>query len=139
MIDLITDRTESDALLGNAKGLYSFSDLNRVEEAVRLASEQAEAVGFPLKLQTKTNWGLPENFSTDKWPVQSQMKRYLNNIAVLKKTFHVSTEIPQTMEKLTWTGANNIEKVLEISISRIAGIKQAYRYSGEVFAGEEIL
>lgn len=139
MIDLITDRTESDVLLGNAKGIYSFSDLNRVEEAVRIASEQAATAGFPLNLQTKTNWGLPGDFSIDKWPVQSQMKRYLNNIAVLKKSFHVPTEIPQSMEKLTWTGANNIEKVLEISISRIAGIKQAYRYSGEVFAGEEIL
>lgn len=139
MIDLITDRTESDVLMGNAKGIYSYSDLNRVEEAVRLASEQAATVGFPLNLQTKTNWGLPGNFASGEWPVHSQMQRYLNNIAVLKKSFHVSVEIPKSMEKLTWKGANNIEKVLEISMSRIAGIKQAYRYSGEVFAGEDIL
>lgn len=139
MIDLITDRTESDVLMGNAKGIYSFTDLNRVEKAVRLASEQAATVGFPLNLQTKTNWGLPGDFSVGEWPVQSQMKRYLNNIAILKNTFRVPIEIPLSMEKLTWKGANNIEKVLEISMSRISGIKQAYRYSGEVFAGEEIL
>ena len=138
-MDLITDRTESDVLLGNSKGVYSYADLNRVESAAAMIAEQITELGFALQLQTKTDWDLPENFSAWNWPVESQMRRYLQNIADIKRLFVISTQIPETMDKLDWNGANNIEKVLQIAFSRITGIKQSYRYSGEIYAGEEIL
>lgn len=138
-MNLITDRTESDALLGNEKGTYSYTDLNRVETAVTQIAKQITTLGFALSLQTKTDWSLPENFSVKTWPTESQMIRYLQNIAEIKKLFIIPTQIPETMEKLDWNGANNIEKVLQIAFSRIMGIKQSYRYSGEIYAGEEIL
>lgn len=138
-MDLITDRTESDVLLGNLKGVYSYADLNRVESAAAMIAEQITELGFALQLQTKTDWDLPGNFSAWNWPVESQMRRYLQNIADIKRLFVISTQIPETMDKLDWNGANNIEKVLQIAFSRIAGIKQSYRYSGEIYAGEEIL
>ena len=138
-MDLITDRTESDVLLGNSKGVYSYADLNRVELAAAMIAEQITELGFALQLQTKTDWDLPENFSAWNWPVESQMRRYLQNIADIKRLFVISTQIPKTMDNLDWNDANNIEKVLQIAFSRIAGIKQSYRYSGEIYAGEEIL
>lgn len=138
-MDLITDRTESDVLLGNSKGVYSYADLNRVESAAAMIAEQITELGFALQLQTKTDWYLPGNFSAWNWPVESQMRRYLQNIADIKRLFVISTQIPETMDKLDWNGANNIEKVLQIAFSRITGIKQSYRYSGEIYAGEEIL
>lgn len=138
-MDLITDRTESDVLLGNAKGVYSYADLNRVESAAAMIAEQITELGFALQLQTKTDWNLPGNFSAWNWPVESQMRRYLQNIADIKRLFVISTQIPETMDKLDWNGANNIEKVLQVAFSRITGIKQSYRYSGEIYAGEEIL
>lgn len=131
----ITDRTESDALLENEKGIYSYSDLNRVEAAV----QNLKDAGFCENLQTKTDWGLPGNFSIDNWPVESQMKRYLGNVKEIKKTFAVSFELPDSMDCLDWNGANNIEKILQTALGRVAGIKQSYRYSGEVYAGEDIL
>ena len=138
-MDLITDRTESDVLLGNSKGVYSYADLNRVELAAAMIAEQITELGFALQLQTKTDWDLPENFSAWNWPVESQMRRYLQNIADIKRLFVISTQIPKTMDNLDWNDANNIEKVLQIAFSRITGIKQSYRYSGEIYAGEEIL
>ena len=139
MIDLITDRTETDALLGNEKGVYSYFDLNRVELAVAQIAEKIVNLGFSIQLQTKTNWGLPEDFSAGSWPVESQMRRYLQNISEIKRLFSISVQLPGTMDKFDWNGANNIEKVLQISFSRIDGIKQSYRYSGEIFSGEDIL
>lgn len=138
-MDFVTDRTETDALLGNEKGTYSYTDLNRVEMAVEQIAQQVTALGFAIKLQTKTDWSLPGDFSVETWPTESQMTRYLQNIADIKKLFIIPTQIPKTMEKLDWNGANNIEKVLQTAFSRITGIKQAYRYSGEIYAGEEIL
>lgn len=138
-MDLITDRTESDALLGNEKGVYSYTDLNRVEEAVRDIAEKITDLGFALVLQTKTDWAPPRNFSVSAWPVESQMLRYLRNVAEVKRVFLIETPLPDSMEKLDWIGANNIESVLITAFGRIEGIKQSYRYSGEIFAGEDIL
>lgn len=138
-MELITDRTESDVLLGNEKGLYGPEDLNRVETAVREIAEQITALGFALQLPTKTDWGLPGNFSVSGWPVVSQMERYLQNVSQIQKVFVISGKLPESMENLDWNGANNIEKVLETAFGRIDGIKQSYRYSGEIYAGEDIL
>lgn len=138
-MEFITDRTESDALLGNEKGKYSFTDLNRVESAVSQIAEQITELGYAIRLQTKTDWALPGNFSAESWPTESQMTRYLQNISDIRKVFLIPTQVPETMEKLDWNGANSIEKVLQTAFARIPGIKQAYRYSGEIYAGEEIL
>lgn len=138
-MDLIIDRTESDALLGNKKGIYSYTDLNRVEEAVKDIAEKITDLGFALTLQTKTDWEPPGNFSVSAWPVESQMLRYLRNVGEIKRIFLIETPLPDSMEKLDWNGANNIESVLMTAFGRIEGIKQSYRYSGEIFAGEDIL
>lgn len=138
-MDLITDRTESDALLGNEKGTYSHTDLNRVESAVEEIAAMVTALGFALVLNTKTDWALPENFSVSSWPVASQMERYLQNVSSIKKTLSIPTQLPESMDDLDWQSANNIEKVLKTAYSRIEGIKQSYRYSGEFYAGEDIL
>lgn len=138
-MDLITDRTETDAVMGTGKGVYSYTDLNRVETAAEEIARQITNLGFALELQTKTDWKLPGNFTTDNWPTESQMRRYLQNIADIKRVFVISTQIPDSMDKLDWRGANAIEKVLQTAFGRVTGIKQSYRYSGEIYAGEEIL
>ena len=138
-MDLITDRTETDAVLGTEKGVYSYTDLNRVETAAEEIARQITNLGFALQLQTKTDWHLPGNFTAESWPTESQMRRYLQNIADIKRVFVISTQIPDSMDKLDWRGANAIEKVLQTAFGRITGIKQSYRYSGEIYAGEEIL
>lgn len=138
-MDLITDRTETDAVMGTEKGVYSYTDLNRVETAAAEIARQITNLGFALQLQTKTDWNLPDNFMTETWPTESQMRRYLQNITDIKRVFVISTQIPESMDKLDWRGANAIEKVLQTAFVRITGIKQSYRYSGEIYAGEEIL
>lgn len=138
-MDLITDRTETDAVMGTGKGVYSYTDLNRVETAAAEIAREITALGFDMQLQTKTDWKLPDNFAVKDWPTESQMRRYLQNIADIKRVFVISTQIPDNMDKLDWRGANAIEKVLQTAFARITGIKQSYRYSGEIYAGEEIL
>lgn len=128
-MDLITDRKEN--------AVYEYSDLNRVESAVREIYEMFPELGISDALETKTNWGFPGNFTIAEWPVESQMVRYLGNVKRLKEIFPSKIMLPETMDSLTWTGANNIEKLLQEVFARIRGIKQIYRYSGEMFAGEE--
>lgn len=134
---MITDRTEADALLGNAKGVYGYADLNRVEEEVRRLDSFFPQLGLSPRLVTKTDWGLPGDFSTRTWPVRSQMERYLGNVKRLKGLFGVAIPLPDTMERLDVHGANAIEQVLVLSGGRLAGTLASFQYSGEVFAGEE--
>lgn len=136
-MNLIIDRTESDALLKNEKGVYSYEDLNRVETAVGEISALFPILDIGLNLETKTDWGLPGVFSLPAWPVASQMQRYLGNVSAIKSSFGLSVPLPSSMEKLTWSGANNIEKTLQTAMNRASATISSFRYSGEIYSGEE--
>lgn len=135
-MELITDRTESDALLKNEKGVYGYVDLNRVEAAVEEISALFPTLGLNLTLTTKTDWGMPGSFSIAGWPVSSQMQRYLGNVSAIKSAFGISMQLPSSMARLTWRGANNIEKLLEMAFTRATNTIESFFYSGEIFAGE---
>lgn len=86
------------------KGAYNYTDLNRVETAV------AElAVELCLDLQTKTDWTM--------WdiPKESDMDRYLKNIRAIRSAvggYSTTPALPDSMRKLDYIKANNIERVL---------------------------
>lgn len=87
------------------RGAYNYSDLNRVERAV---AELSDMLG--LGLVTKTDWSM--------WdiPTARDMERYLGNIAVLGQQIEAEITIPAlptSMNKLTYTDANNIELILD--------------------------
>lgn len=136
----VTDRTEQDAILGNEKGTYSFSDLNRVESNVQGLAEMLIGLGFDgLHLVSKTDWTYPGDFNPDSWPTEGQMTRYLENIRRVQTVFRLNSAgaLPRSMDKLTWESANLIERILENAYLRAENIPKAWKYSGELFAGEE--
>lgn len=106
------------------KGAYNYSDLNRVEGAVREIAEKAGVL-----LTTKTNWTA--------WdiPKQSDMNRVLRNIEALRSQFPIAVgmpETPQTMSRLNYSAANNIERIVGALAD---AVNRAIR-SGDVYAGE---
>lgn len=103
------------------KGAYNYSDLNRVERAVAEISR-----GLGLNLTTKTDWGM--------WdiPRSSDMERYLNNIRILRDALSLESAIPETINELTYSGANSIEAVLYSGYERL----KSSLCCGELFCGE---
>lgn len=89
------------------KGAYNYSDLNRVERAV---SEISDLAG--LGLTTKTDWAM--------WdiPTSADMERYLSNIGVIRDHFSINTDFPATMNNLTYSDANNIERILSAAYDK---------------------
>ena len=89
MIDLVIDRTETDVLLGNSKGIYQAEDLNRVRQAV----EELAALLPQLDLQTavapKTDWAPPEAYDPDKWIRTANMAVYLENVTTSLSTMGI--------------------------------------------------
>lgn len=113
-MEFVTDRTQADVDLGNEKGCYGFADLNRVEQTVSELAAILLDKGIQVTLQSvKTDWALPGVYSADTWPIQSQMKRYLDNVrAVVTAAGVDGSAIPKYMDDLTWEGANAIEEAL---------------------------
>lgn len=137
-MNLITNRTVSDAMLRSNSGYYTIVDLNRVESAVRcLVFIARDLLPDSFNPQTKTDWDAPGLFSVSSWNVASQMDRYLTNIKQLCEVTGVQTELPESMRFLTAEGANQIERALELARDKIAKKIKVYQYSGEIYAGEE--
>lgn len=138
-MEFLTDRTEADVLLGNEKGKYRYTDMNRVEEAVAYLCLLAPQLDLYPKLTTKTDWGAPGVFSVDRWPTDEQMKRYLQNVTALCDLFSIeSGDVPQSPDYLNWEGANAIEEALQAVYLRVMGIINTFRYSGELYAGDTL-
>jgi hypothetical protein len=89
-------------------GAYNYKDMNRVEQAVSVLGIQ---MGLSL---VRYGWYF------DSIPTESQMQGYLGNVKAIRDKYGETHDIsgfpalPDSMSNLTWEGANNIEKVLEL-------------------------
>ncbi len=136
-MNLITDRQETDVLLGTPKGSYGAEDLNRVEQAVEQLQQRMTQMDLYPGLLTKTDWAAPGNTAVPMFPTQVQMARYLHNVKMLCSLLGIGATLPDSMERLTYADANAIELALQQADLRTWGIINEFRYSGEGFAGEE--
>ena len=144
-MNLITNRTQADVdrvtelaskgfanmtsveqaeWLAGMKGAYNYTDLNRVETAVRYL---AELLG--VSVTVKTNWAVTDI------PSQTDMARYLNNIRSLRKVnsaLSTTPSVPDSMTNLTYKTANDIEQIL----LDIEGRINSWFRCNEIFCGE---
>ena len=155
-LSMVTDRTQGDvdllkslskkpfvemteeeqALWRNPsfKGAYNYTDLNRVEAAVKLLAEELTSLGFPVTVETKINW------KTTDIPTEAHMARYLNNLAAVqnaaKAFFAEEEQLPQSMKRLSFEDANRIERMLVKVETWTRTFRSAITYCGTVFTGE---
>lgn len=132
--NLITDRTQNDVDTGTKKGYYDIDDLNRVETAVEDAAKYLTDNGYPTNVKTKKDW------TYNSFPTESEMSRYFANIKKIKSQTGIPDRlfnIVDTVGKLGWNEANEIEKLLKFSIEIMDKINNQQLYSGTFYAGEE--
>ena len=130
---LITDRTQQDVTNGTEKGSYNASDLNRVGSAMVYLRDRLNENGYNIEISPKTNWREIDA------PVDSDMSFYLGCLGTLRGVFAMSSgtpDVPATMNGLTYTTANNIEKILEMIDQMLTLAINALWYSGELYSGE---
>lgn len=131
---LITDRTKADVDRGTEKGYYNYTDLNRVETATAETAVILNDNGHPTTLQPQKTWA-KEDFWTE-----TEITRYLDNVKYCKNQLGIPDDffgLPETMDGLTWQGANAIEKSLEKTVEFVAKIEEQQIYAGTFNAGEE--
>lgn len=122
---LVTDR--------GAGTYYNASDLNRVGAAVQYVAERFAEQGYAVTVSPKTDW-----LASD-IPTASELETYRQNIAALRALLAVmptTPETPDSMAGLTYTEANDIERILLDLDTLLTNAALAWYQSGEIYAGE---
>lgn len=138
---LVTDRTQADVDARNEKGTYNASDLNRVGAAMNYVADRLREQGYDPHISPKTDW------KDDDWVDPSTQALYLGGLSELRKQFAMMESTPEvpprilatginTNDGLTYTWANNIEKILEDVDYLLIKSMQSRFFSGDLFSGE---
>lgn len=124
---------ERTALLADLRGSYDHRALNRVGLAVRYLTERLASHGFNMTTSPRINW------TAGDVPTYAEWARYLADIEQIRSRYQVTAatpETPATMDRLTYSQANDIEQIL-LDVDALAELAEhSWMYSGEAFAGE---
>lgn len=132
--ELITDRTAEDAANATVKGTYTDIDMNRVQNAVAFLRDTLTGYGYAV----------PTLFAMPDWleksiPSVEQFAEYLANVRTVRDVLKVSHAVPDSMTKLTYSGANDIEKALLAVEDAIHRMELAFIPCGEAICGGDNL
>lgn len=128
--------TESEQIewMGEMKGRYSHTDMNRVENAVKAVSSHFVENGYlTTPLSVKTDW------NSLSIPTRADMERYLGNVATLRglvPVYPTTPAAPTVNQRFNYERANDIEKILLDLNDIIIKIPQSWNRAGELYSGE---
>lgn len=134
--DVETARTQRGTTLTPLKGCYNITDMNRVELAVKTLAAALTAAGYPVEVTPV----LTEDREWQEGDIvrRAQWTTYLDNVQRLRDAYYTlaeTGELPKPEDKLKYTGANTIEKVLADIDLLIGCMKASYRRCGTFRAG----
>lgn len=113
--------------LAGMKGAYNASDLNRVGTALNyLAGRLAPLCGKDIQWSAKTDWSMTDVITASQAAVYRQQIQNVRNAL----TYPSGTPAAPEIDRLTYTGANDIERILSLCETLIDNIIKAFRYTG---------
>lgn len=145
---LITDRTQADVervkalaakgfaamtaaeraeWLAGMKGAYNASDMNRVGTALNyLAGRLGPICGKVITWTAKTDWAVTDIATA------SQAETYRQQIQDIRDALAYPAGTPDApqLARLTYTGANDIERILTICEELIVNVAKSFRHTG---------
>lgn len=148
IVTLVTDRTQADVehvkalaakgfaamtaaeqaeWLAGMKGAYNASDMNRVGTALNyLAARLAPICGMSIAWSAKTDWAVTDIITA------SQAEAYRKQVQSIRDALAYPEGTPDApgLDRLTYTGANDIERILALCEELIDNITKAFRYTG---------
>lgn len=107
---------EVSEYITSPRGAYSYTDMNRVGQAINYLVAEVKKSGISIDLTAKTDWK-----QTD-IPTREQLQGYLDNVSVIRGVISVPATVPKVPTKiwasegqqdgLTYDKANAIEQIL---------------------------
>lgn len=145
---LITDRTQADVervrklaakgfstmtaaeqaeWLAGMKGAYNASDLNRVGTALNyLAGRLASICGKIIAWTAKTDWAVTDIITASR---AAEYRRQIQDIRDALAYPAGTPDVPQ-LARLTYIGANDIERILALCEDLIVNVAKSFRHTG---------
>lgn len=114
------------------KGAYNASDLSRVNEAMEYILARILSTGTVLTLEPM------KTFTLGYIPPPEDVEPYLRNLSTLRGALAVmasTPSVPLDMEGLTWSEANDIEKILSDIDRLLTNAAAAWRHCGAAVCG----
>lgn len=148
IVTLVTDRTQADVervkalatkgfaamtadeqaeWLTGMKGAYNAADLNRVGTALNYLAGRLDAIcGRSIAWTAKTDWAATDIITA------SQAETYRRQIQDIRDALAYPAGTPDAPQlgRLTYIGANDIERILALCEELIDNITKAFRYTG---------
>lgn len=148
IVTLVTDRTQADVervkalaakgfaamtaaeraeWLAGMKGAYNASDMNRVGTALNyLAGRLGPICGKVITWTAKTDWAVTDIATA------SQAETYRQQIQDIRDALAYPAGTPDApqLARLTYTGANDIERILTICEELIVNVAKSFRHTG---------
>jgi hypothetical protein len=122
---------EQSAYFAGLRGCYNTGDMNRVEAAVAELSETLNAAGY-INTTIPHTWVQGEIVTAEGW------SQYIANVQALVDAYYTlpdAPELPSASNRLTYTGANAIERLLADIYILIDWMRHSYRKSGTFKSG----
>lgn len=115
------------------KGFITYNTLNRIENAVMSIQARLNyALGYSTEGISLRGWSPYDYFYAD------DVRRILNNVSILKKSFLVYKDTPEVPKKMSiHTELNSIERILFDLDKMIAEVTSLYRECGAYECGGE--
>lgn len=148
IVTLVTDRTQADVervrelaakgfaamtadeqaeWLAGMKGTYNASDMNRVGTALNyLAARLSSICGRSIAWTAKTDWAVTDI------PAASQAETYRRQIQDIRDALAYPAGTPDAPQlgRLTYIGANDIERILALCEDLIVNVAKSFRHTG---------
>lgn len=113
--------------LAGMKGAYNAADLNRVGTALNyLKSLLVPLCGKNIQWSAKADWAVTDIITASQAAEYRQHVQDIRNALVYPAN---SPDVPEII-RLTYTGANDIERILQICEGLTDNILLAFRYTG---------
>lgn len=113
--------------LAGMKGAYNASDMNRVGTALNyLAGRLASICGKSIAWTAKTDWAVTDIITASQ---AAEYRRQIQNIRDAL-TYPAGTPDAPQLGRLTYTDANNIERILKLCEDLIVNIAKSFRHTG---------
>ena len=129
----LTAEEKAEYLTG-MKGAYNYTDFNRLGEAITYLVEQMKKLDIhDSSIVPKVDWVMGDT------PTQSQVRNLLNCLTKLRAKLSLpdnTPSVPNSLDKLTYQTANDMEFLLWIIDQRIMQTTTAFRYSGTMYCGQ---
>lgn len=148
IVTLVTDRTQADVervrklaakgfstmtaaeqaeWLAGMKGAYNASDLNRVGTALNyLAGRLASICGKSIAWTAKTDWAVTDIITASR---AAEYRRQIQDIRDALAYPAGTPDVPQ-LARLTYIGANDIERILALCEDLIVNVAKSFRHTG---------